>query len=188
MKWLSTIVRIVGAGFPVASSLVQLQSELDSNEISERITKLEDPISYLHNDVPKLSKFLFAEMKSMNTQYLHFQDEFYKKFSRPLAALYSQNYITCQHRLGSCVPCGVILSNPTFIMYLCALHEDQQKMDLLVNRLEECIQGISLNGKEIAQELEVPIPVVGAIFEIYEAKGYGKRSKTVSRLDYKCTA
>ena len=51
MNWFFKFVRIAGASFPVASSLVQLQSELDSDELNRRIQKLEDPISNLHEDV-----------------------------------------------------------------------------------------------------------------------------------------
>jgi elongation factor P hydroxylase len=65
MDWLFSIVRIAGASFPVASSLVQLQSEIDSKTLSKRVEKLDDSVSHLHKDIPELSKLIYQELKSM---------------------------------------------------------------------------------------------------------------------------
>jgi hypothetical protein len=184
MNWFFTVVRVAGASFPGASSLVQLQSELTSNELAERIRKFEDPISFLHEDVPELSKHLYAELRNRNRTKLEFDDEFYTRFSRPIAALDAKSLIESQHALGRHLPVGIILSDPSYVMYLCALSESSKKMEALVKRVDECKIGEWLDGRKIAEEIELPLPVVADCFQIYESKGYGICSHETGAVNY----
>ena len=59
MEWFIKIVRVAGVNFPGAASLVQLQAELDSTAMASRLEKLEDPISYLHEDIPDVAKEIY---------------------------------------------------------------------------------------------------------------------------------
>ncbi|MDI6786028.1 MAG: hypothetical protein QMD92_04890 [bacterium] len=93
MDWFFSVIRVAGASFPVASSFVQLQSEIDSKSLLERVEKLEDPVSSLHADVLTLSKSIYHELKSQESINLSFSDEFYSQYSRPLAVLKSRGYI-----------------------------------------------------------------------------------------------
>ena len=43
MEWFIRLVRIAGASFPGASSLVQFQSELSAIQFENRLKALEDP-------------------------------------------------------------------------------------------------------------------------------------------------
>jgi len=186
MNWIFSTLRIAGASFPVSSSFVQLQAELDSNLIQERIAKLEDPISYLHRDIPELSKIIYKKLKSENSINLDFDAIFYEKYNRPLAILNSMNYLTTKHCLGSSYPIGIQLIDPTFIMYLCALDENNNKMELLVNAVDNGKPGGSLNGKDLQKSIQVPLPVINAIFSIYESKGYGIQSKEINSSVFLC--
>ncbi|MCR9321557.1 hypothetical protein [Vibrio alginolyticus] len=87
IDWFCKIVRIAGVNFPVAASFVQFQAELDSIAMSKRIEKLEDPISYLHEDIQEVSKLIYAQLVTCDSVNLDFGDDFYVKYSRPLAAL-----------------------------------------------------------------------------------------------------
>lgn len=184
MDWFVSIVRIAGASFPVASSLVQLQAEIDSKELLQRVSKLEDPISYLHELVPELSKGIYEAIKSTNSNKVEFDDIFYEKYSRPLAALESQGFIKGGHTLGKSFAAGLRLTDPSFIMYLCALAENKQKMESLINEVDDCPKGKWLNGKAIQESLGLPLPVIQAVFDIYEAKGYGLCSRTIGESQY----
>lgn len=64
MHWFTSFVKVAGASFPVTSSFVQLLSELDSREIKERISKLEDPISNLHPEIHELSRLLYGTIRN----------------------------------------------------------------------------------------------------------------------------
>jgi hypothetical protein len=179
MDWLFSIIRIAGASFPVASSLVQLQAEIDSKALLNRVEKLEDPVSFLHHDVPILSKLIYHELKSQESTNLSFSDEFYSKYSRPLAALESQGFIKGVHTLCNRYKGGIYLCDPSFIMYLCAIAEKKNKMEELIKIVDSCEVGNWLDGKKIKIELDLPLPVIRAVFDIYESKGYGLCSKTV---------
>lgn len=64
--WFAASVRSVGASFPVAASIIQAQAEYEAKQmgkdikhVKERIGRIEDPISNLHEDVQTVSKKLF---------------------------------------------------------------------------------------------------------------------------------
>lgn len=184
MEWFFKTVRIAGASFPGASSLVQLQAELDYIKMEERITKLTDPISYLHDDIQEISKIIYLKLKELDSQTLDFDEQFYEKYSRALASLESQNYIKGQHIIGKQFKFGISLIDPSFIMYMCVLAEDNNKMESLTKAVDSCEVGKSLKGELLKSELGLPIEVIRAIFEIYSSKGYGLVSKEVGSAVY----
>lgn len=184
MDWLLSIVRVAGVAFPVASSLVQLQAEIDSKSLKERITKLEDPVSYLHEDVPELSRMIYQKLKQNDSAKLYFEDDFYEKYSRALAILESQGYIKGSHAIGKMYAGGLRIIDPSYIMYLCALEEDDMKMNSLIQSVENCKIGQWLDGKFIQKTTDLPLPVIKAVFDIYESKGYGLCSKTIGVCEY----
>lgn len=182
MDWLFSIIRVAGASFPVASSLVQLQAEIDSKELLKRVAKLEDPISNLHDDVPEVSRQIYRKLKLDNSAKLDFDDEFYNKFSRALAALESQGYIKGGHANGKNYAAGIRLVDPSYIMYLCAIEEDEKKMESLVKIVDDCEIGQWLDGNRM--EIDLPLPVIKAVFDIYESKGFGICSREVGSYKY----
>ncbi len=184
MNWLLSIVRIAGASFPLASSFVQLQSEIDSKSLSARVANLEDPVSHLHDDIPELSRAIYQAIKKEDSTSLSFDEKFYNKYSRSLAVLESQGFLKGRHGLGKRYAAGIRITDPSYIMYLCALEEDCKKMEKLINTVDECTIGSSLNGHEMKKENFLPLPVINAVFEIFESKGYGLRSRSIASSHY----
>ena len=182
MDWLLSIIRVAGASFPLASSLVQLQSEIDSKALKERVAKLEDPISRLHDDVPELSRQIYQKLKLENSTKLDFDEEFYRKFSRPLAGLESQGYIKGCHTVVKNYAKGIRLVDPSYIMYLCAIEEDSEKMESLMKVVDGCKVGQWLDGNRI--QIELPLPVIQAVFDIYESQGFGLCSREIGSCNY----
>ena len=182
MDWLTSIVRIAGASFPVASSLVQLQSEIDSKTLLKRVSKLEDPISHLHEDVSEVSRLIYQKLKHVNKIQLQFDEPFYRRFSRALAVLESQGFIEGRHGLGKQYMEGVSVVDPSYIMYLCAIAEDEKKMVSLLKQVDDCHVGQNLDGKEM--NIDLPLPVIMAVFKIYESKGFGRCSKEINSCRY----
>jgi len=184
MNWLLVIAKVVGASFAGASSLVQLQSEIESNKLSKRVSKLEDPISNIHEDVPELSKELYRALKKEDSTSLSFEESFYTKYSRALASLEAQGYLKGKHAIGKRYAAGIRIKNPLFIMYLCALEEEMSKMETLVDTVNNCKVGEHLRGRKLKETLNLPLPVIEAVFEIFEFKGYGICSKTIGSSSY----
>jgi len=184
MDWFFSIIRVAGASFPMASSLVQLQSEIDSKTLLRRVEKLEDPVSFLHDDVPKLSKFIYQELRVADSTILSFSDEFYTQYSRALAALESQGFIKGLHAIGKKYAGGVYLIDPSYIMYLCAVAEDKRRMEKLIEIVDSCELGKWLDGAKIQSEVDLPLPVIKAVFDIYESKGFGFCSKERGTILY----
>lgn len=184
MNWFISIFKIAGASFPGAASFAQLLSEIDSEAILNRVKKLEDPISFLHDDVPTLSKLIYQELKAKESINLSIDANIYSKYSRPLAALEAQGYIKGIHTNASRYYGGIYLCDPSFIMYLCALSENKKKMEELIKKVDSCEIGAMLDGKEIKKDIDLPLPVIRAVFDIYESKGYGICSKSVGLDKY----
>lgn len=184
MDWFLKLVRIAGVNFPGAASLVQLQAELGSSAMVDRLEQLEDPISYLHEDVPKVAKDIYEGIKSLDSLSLDFPDNFYKKYSRPLAVLDSHSLISKRGVLGSNIPNGIRITDSSFIMYMCNLAEDAKKMQKIVDIVDRCDVGVWLDGEQLKDSIELPSSVIEAVFKIYESKGYGITSKTIGSCKY----
>jgi len=164
--------------------MVQIQSEIDSNALLRRVEKLEDPVSFLHDDVPKLSKSIYQKVRSEESTTLSFSDQFYTQYSRALAALESQGFIEGLHAIGEKYVAGIHLKDPSYIMYLCALAEDRKKMEKLIKIVHACEVGKWLDGIKIKSEVDLPLPVIKAVFDIYESKGFGFCSKELGTTLY----
>lgn len=108
MTWLSKIIRSAGSAFPLTSMLVQIQSDLDADKMAEKIAKLEDPISFLHEEVPALSKQIYGKLRETNKSNLKFEKDFYAMNAKPLAVLEAKGFIQGVHALGEGNEYGVI--------------------------------------------------------------------------------
>ena len=177
MGWFFSIIRIAGASFPVASSLVQLQAELDSKKLSSALNELSDPISNLHEDVPSASKEIYKKIRELDTNALTFSDDFYDQYTRPLAALEANGHIKKAQGVGQQYPINIRICDASYVMYLCALYEDSNSMKKLVESVDNCKIGQLLDATDLNKTLDLPIEVIKAVFTIYESKGYGNVSK-----------
>lgn len=182
MNWLSILVRSVGAAFPVASSLVQLQAELDSVELQKRLRKLEDPISNLHPDVPDLSQRIYRLLSASGNKIV--TDDIYPTFSRALHILEAQGAFNVPRTFGRDYPETIWVTDPTYVLYMAALYEDPLRMDAAVSRIDQAVPKTWLRGSEIAGECEIPLAVAKAIFQLYEARGLGLLSKERGTVTY----
>lgn len=188
MKGFLQLMRIAGVNFPVAASFIQISNEIDSVKVEKRLTELEDPISYLHEDIPDLSKVIYFALNDNQSTTLKFRDDVYDKYSRAFAVLDSEGFIKKHNQMGTIYPFAISVIDETYIAYLCARFESKEKMDQLVSIVDLCKVGKWLNGKEIANEIELPVFVVQAVFQIYESKGFGICSKTIGESRYLANA
>lgn len=182
MDWFLSIIRVAGASFPVASSLVQLQAEIGSKMLLQRISKFEDPISHLHHDVSEVSRQIYRKLKHDNDVKFEFDEEFYKKYSRVLAVLEMKGYIKGCHTLGRKYANGFRLVDPSYIMYLCFMEEENEKMKSLVKLVDDCEVGQWLDGHRM--NIDLALPIIKAVFDIYESKGFGLCSKESGTCKY----
>lgn len=115
---------------------------------------------------------------------LKFDGAFYTQYSRPLAILEAQGFIVGTHAIGARYVDGLWLQDPRYVVYLCALYEDQSKMDRLVDLLESCKPGQWLHAKDIEGDVQLARPVIKALFQLYEARGLGQCSSEIGAVSY----
>ncbi len=189
MNWFYSAVRIAGASFPVSSMLVQLQAELDAKKFNNRLQKLENPISALHEDINEISCLIYGKIKRTDDLLIEFENHIYRKFSRVLAVLEKSLFIKGLHVIGSeRFAKGLRICDPTYVLYLSQLFEEQKKMGKIFKKVDSCAIGQELDGKLIKKEINVPLPVIKAIFDVFEAKGYGICSRVIGSAVYIGTA
>lgn len=177
MNWFFSIIRMAGSTSPLTSWLVQLQAELDAGRLEERLSKLEDPISILHQDVPELSRALYEKLKHAEVNNIALDDSAYSRFRRALAALESAGFIRGNHAIGNMFAACLTVSDPSYILYLCARFEDNAKMEKLTRIVDSCGRGQSLRAQDVMKETGLANPIVVAVFKVFEAKGYGMCSR-----------
>ena len=69
-------------------------------------------------------------------------------------------------------------------MYQCALFESEKSMSELFKIVDKCEAGKWLDGGTISSSLEVSLPVVNAVFDIFVSKGYGLKSGEIGSSKY----
>ena len=185
MNWFFSIVRIAGAACPASSMLVQLQAEIDAGKIDDRLQKLETPIGALHEDINKISRLIYDEITLSDDLLVNLDKDIYRKYSRVLAVLESSSFIKGNHALNyGQFAKGLRVTDPTYVLYMSALFENQELMEIIYKKVDSCTPGQNLNGKLIKKEVNVPLPVIKAIFDIFEAKGYGICSRVIGSAVY----
>jgi hypothetical protein len=88
------------------------------------------------------------------------------------------------HTFGGSFFAGLRITDPTFIVYMCSLLEDSSRMEGLVDDVDSCEKGTWLDGKHLQEKHGLPIPVIAAVFKIFESKGYGLISGEIGVTKY----
>lgn len=184
MNWILTIARMLGTATPWTSWLVQLHAELSAEQLDERIGRLEDPISLLHEDVPRLSEAIYAKLGSAESSTVSLDEADYKTFSRPLAVLEAKGLVRGQHAIGKPFAGGLTVSDHSFALYMCARFEAKAKMDKLVDIVDSCRRGMSLRAQDVMKETGLANPIVVAVFKAFESKGLGICSREIGLNQY----
>ncbi|UAL42137.1 hypothetical protein K8B83_14760 [Shewanella inventionis] len=182
------IMRVAAVNFPVAASFIQISNELDAIKIKQRLDALEDPISVLHTDLPALSQVIYFALVKNDSSTLNFRDEIYTKYSRAFAILDSKGLIMKFDQADSLYPVAIKVTDPCFILYLCARFEETKKMDLLLSIVDSCERGKWLQGAEIQKEIQLPIVFIQAVFDVYQANGFGICSKAIGACSYSASS
>lgn len=158
--------------------------QLEGHAIQQRLARLEDPISALHPDVPELSELIYVGIKERGREPVNFTDEFKTRYQRALALLESHGLISGTHTFAGRFYAGVWIANPTYMLYMCMVAEDPDTMQVLMQRVDTAPVNQWIHGLPIAQELALPLRVVDAVFELYESRGLGLRSRTIGESLY----
>jgi hypothetical protein len=188
MNWILALARVIGAGIPFGGMVVQMSAEWDARKVQQRLYKLEDPVSALHPDVREFSKLLYAQVTASDESRIQLSDGELDRYTRVIAILESSGFLQGTHALGRRHPIALWVTNPTYLLYMAALFENPDAMAKLTYHVDSCAAGQWLKGAEVASECGVPLPVVRAIFELYESRGLGLLSKESGTTNYLCKA
>jgi hypothetical protein len=165
---------------------VQLQAEIDAAEFERRLRALEDPIGQIHPEINGLCELIYAELSNSEetSPRIELEEEQYSAYRKPLATIESSGFIKGAHAVGHQFADGFHIADPTFGLYMQAKFGASGPMEELQRVLENTVAGDRLSGHKLSQELEAPLPIVHAFFEIYETKGYGIISQEIGSSLY----
>jgi len=178
--WFAIVVRSVGASFKGAASLAHFQGELDMRAFGERLKRFEDPISQLHEDIPRVSERIYDAVREANGNPFQLDPPTYADFKRPLAILESNGFIRGHHALGTRYAAGIGISDPEYVFYLCSHFEDKLKMKHLISAVDSCAAGKTLRTDDLTADHGVPRLVVDAVLQSFANKGFGILSTKIS--------
>jgi hypothetical protein len=165
-----------------------MEGQRELRSLEDRVARLDDPIPRLHPDVPEVGQRLYeaAALKDPPSGLLDLSDAFCTRYRRALARLEAEGYIGGTHAIGGQrFVGGVRIAEPMFLIYLAALHEDVAKASAMAAHVDSAETGKWLDGYDIARQLGVPWMLVAAVFDAYETRGLGMRSKTIGVLRYR---
>jgi hypothetical protein len=83
---------------------------------------------------------------------------------------------------------GISVVSPEYMLYMAAFGEQPSRMDRLVERVDACQPGESLDGVELARELELSVPVVRAMLSLYAENKLGLLARSAGMLQYRALA
>jgi hypothetical protein len=182
VDWFLKAVRVSSAWNPIAAIFLQLQSEIDGVEINRRLNNLEDPISANCENSSKLTKAIYDQFKDEN---YNLTQDMYIQYARTLALFETEGYLKRRMEMGSPFAQGIESFDPTFILYLARLFEEQSSMSELYSLVDNCGIGVTIDGIQLAQSLAVPVDVVRAVFCLYVDKGFGLLSNELGTCNYR---
>lgn len=188
MEWFIRLVRIAGASFPGASSLVQLQSELSSIQFEQRLKELEDPISQIDDHVQDAAKIMYQALKEQDSININLDPAFYERYNRTIILLENKGLIKREMANGHRHPLCVSLINPFFIVYMSAFSENADTMSEVLHLVDKCPTGTTLDAELIYKEKNIPKHTISAVFQIYEYKKLGTCTGGMQKLRYQGTA
>ena len=188
MDWVSKLIKIAGVTNPFTAPLVQLLSEMDAVKLEKRIKKLEDPISHLHDDILEIAEKIYQVLKKDDSVNLNFEDNFYTKYKRGLTLLNNKGLISLENGLGVSIPLQINLTDPSFIMYMCASFEDSEKMKTIVDLVDSCKAGKTINAVNLSKSIGLPKYVIRAVFQIFESNDFGFCTGGITKLRYQSKA
>ena len=70
-------------------------------------------------------------------------------------------------RSNSKYPLGINLANPGYILYMAAHFENAEKMEDIVQIINTCPSGKTLNAETLSVEKGLPKYVIRAVFKLY---------------------
>ena len=182
--WLGQLVRIVGVSTPYTAWVVQAQAECRADQTDRRLKALEDPIGSLHKDLLDISQRIYEAIRMTGESSIALDPADYGRFGRVLAILEAADHIKGAHTIGSRFTGGLRVISPDFMLYMCSHYEDDNSMAGLIELVDNCERGKSINVQEAMAEMRLPHAVVMAVFQLFEAKGLGFCSKETGSNQY----
>ena len=179
-------VRSIAASFPVAASLSQWWSEMDSDtqteaieDLQDKISTLQNPIPFSHLKAPEALKFIFKMIEETNYNDWETNDNF-KPFYEVFNLWEKKGYLEGQHPIGYRWR-SVRLTNPYFTIAVYAAVKGDKSVLELRQAVWQYVQneGKGVRGEPIADKLNVNLVFIDCLFQIFEEEGKGWKSKTV---------
>lgn len=186
-KSIAALFRVLASCNPLGSMGNQLRAEINEDKLNEKLAPLDDPIGTIHEDVPELSEIIYEQIQSETehtTVSIQLDDEQYQKYSVALKRLESAGLLHRNVVLARTAPISLDKLSHTYIMYMANKFDDFTKLKLLSRDIKNCPSGKWLNGRELASEVQLPLPVVHACLKKHETDGHGIMSQSMNESRY----
>jgi hypothetical protein len=183
-RWFYKVIKMSGNGYPASMLITKILKGTDNITDIEKFQRLEEYFNKSHTDILKVSKFFYKQLLLHDANIIYFSDDFYINYSSSINTLESYGFISASHKEHFDLPLTIILIDPTYIIYLCALFDDDNNMFGLVDLVERCHVGLCLRGNQLKVIFNLPLNVVNSVFEVFAFKGYGIYNRVIDNTSY----
>jgi hypothetical protein len=186
MNFLS-VVKIALSPFPPGAMLNQFLAEVESAGLNRRIEILEDPLAHFGDDAKPLCHFLYKSLKAQSAQLsnkVSWSEEL-EPYLKTLRRFEAQGMLGGAPVLGQWNEflMGIGLA-PEFVVYLALISDDNELCKELSAYLDSLDPGKGVNGRDIQQNIALPLPVIDAFLSMYEKQGQGLKSREIGASYY----
>lgn len=148
------------------------------DEIKNEIEKIQNPILHSHQTAKDALKMLFRKIESSNDIYLEIDSEI-KQYMEVLKLWDKQGLLSGQREIQGWV--SVYLKDPFFLMAVYSEKYGNYATLDLHQRVWDIIKQEKkiVHGQNIAENFNVPLPYISALFKIFESEGKGETSAEI---------
>ena len=179
-------VRSIAASFPVASSVAQWWSEMESDAQFEAIEDLQDKVQTLQNPIlsshPQAKEALAVIYKKIElTNEIDWEvDDELGKYVEVLGLWEKQNFMIAQHAIGNRW-LSIRLLDPIFTLAVFGAANGDHVLLQLKQKVWQIAKskGNGIHGDPISETLNIPLVYIDSLFQIFEAEGKGWKSNTL---------
>jgi len=143
----------------------------------------------IKEDADNLSKIVYQQIKEhryddSDTSF-KLDDKVYDQYKKAIKYLVSEGFIKEERAIGHKYPIKMRLTNPLYKSYICELTDDAAMLSKLTGIMNSMTEGEQIRAADAREKgINLPLPIIRAVFELYEYKQDGIMSKTIGESLY----
>lgn len=172
-----SLVKVVLSPFPGGAVANQILAEIESVEVDRRLKLLEDPLAGFGPDAKALCGLLYESVRKEThvTSKVPWSDAF-EPYLKTLRSFDASGLVGNEPVLFNSNPShrGIRIE-PRFMVYLAMIGGDEDLCRDMADFMDNLLTGVTCT--QVRERIRLPIPVIDAVFSVYDSQNQGLKSK-----------